>query len=163
MFKIIFIICVSILFYLIEFVMFNVTGGQFKPNLLIVLLIFVNFIFGIRFSLFSGMFAGLLKDSLSTGGFGINFLSFIICAYCSTIFIRFIKLQSRVLCHCLIVALTVVVNSVVQYFLYKIFINVGMGSVFVNVLFPELFSTLLVASFIIRFLKVCVLRLSIVL
>ena len=157
--KILFILVFAITFYLIEFVLFNTFGIWFKPNLLLLLVIFSNFAFGIRFSIIAAILAGMIKDSFSTGIFGINFLSFIICAYLVTFLMRFIHVRGRAAQRLLLVFYIVSANVFLQYCFYSIFIKTHPGIVFRSVLLPELLTTLIVANTTIRFLKICVSRL----
>ena len=82
-------VCVFI-FFLVEFFLFNLAGRWFMPNLLLLVIIYFNLAFGIRFSIFAAVVAGLLKDSLTTGIFGFNIFSFVLCAYMTTILKRYL-------------------------------------------------------------------------
>ncbi len=161
MFKTIFIILFSFIFYLTEFILFNTIGEWFKPNFLLLLVIFANFAFGIRYSIFAAIFCGMLQDSFSTSMFGISFLSYILCAYAVTVLLRFIHPRGNMWKRLLIIFCVICINVIVQYFLHMIFFTTSFKHLFVHIFIPEVVSTLVVANMTIEFLKSCVSRLYI--
>ncbi|MFT5170196.1 MAG: rod shape-determining protein MreD [Candidatus Omnitrophota bacterium] len=157
--KLILITIFTFLFYLIEFILFNTVGHLFKPNLLLLLVIFTNFAFGIRYSIFTAVLAGVVKDSFSTGVFGINFFSFILCAYFVTFLMQVFHMRSSVYMRLLMIFYVVIFNTVLQYFLHKIFIPTQLTYVIMHIFIPQVVSTLIIANFTIESLKKCVSRL----
>ena len=78
--RIIFVPVCVFLFFLIEFILFNMFGSWFMPNLLLLLVIYFNFSSGIRYSIFAAVLAGILKDCFSVDVFGLNIFYF--CSLC---------------------------------------------------------------------------------
>ena len=75
------IIIVSVyVFFLAEFLLFNVFGRWGKPNLLLLLVIFYNLYLGIRHGLFCAFCAGLLRDAFSSDIFGTHLFLFMMSA-----------------------------------------------------------------------------------
>ncbi len=54
------------------------------PNLLLLAVIYFNLAFGIRYSIFAAVVAGLFRDSFGAGIFGLNIFAFVVCAYLTT-------------------------------------------------------------------------------
>ncbi|MBU1997618.1 MAG: rod shape-determining protein MreD, partial [Candidatus Omnitrophica bacterium] len=88
--KALIIIVLTFLCFLLEFLIFNIVGRWFMPNLLLLLVIFFNLYLGIRYSIFTAVCAGLLKDSFCASVFGINLVSYVVCAYMVTFLKRYI-------------------------------------------------------------------------
>lgn len=156
--KTILIIFLAFLFYLGEFIFFNTIGEYFKPNLLLLLVIFINFAFGIRFSILAAVVCGFLQDSFGTSLFGISFLSYIICAYAVTILMRVFSIRTKILLRYLIVFSVLCINVIVQYFLHMIFAQTTLKHLFLHIFLPEVITTLLFTGIVFRFLKLCVSR-----
>ena len=157
--KAIFITFFAFVFYLTEFILFNTIGGYFKPNLLLLLVIFANFAFGIRFSIVAAVICGFLQDSFSTSIFGISFLSYILCAYAVTVLSRIANLRGRMFSRLWIVFCVVSINVILQFFLHLIFVQTSIKHVFLHIYLPEVITTLLVTNMTFGFLKSCVSKL----
>lgn len=159
--KTILITFLAFFFYLIEFILFNTIGELFKPNLLLLLVIFVNFALGIRFSILAAVICGFLQDSFGTSLFGISFLSYIICAYAVTVLVRLFNTRTKILLRYLIVFCVLCINVLVQYFLHMMFTQTTLTHLFLHIFLPEVITTLIVTGTVFRFLKVCVSKLYI--
>ena len=161
--KAIIIIFFVFLFYLIEFVLFNLLGGWFKPNLLLILVMFFGLLLGIRYSIFTAVIAGLLKDSFSTNFVGIHLLSFVICAYMTTILKVYVYQIGSRFSRFLLVSIIVTINFVCQSLFYFMFSPVHFTEALQYVLMPDLITTLIVATITFEKLKICVSRLFVLL
>ena len=159
--RVIIIIFLAFIFYFIEFVLFNLLGRWFTPNLLIVLIIFFNFYLGIRYSLLAAIVAGIVKDSFGIDFFGSNIFSFVICAYLTTLIKRYLYQIGSISSRVLLVFFITILNAVIHTIINSIFGFVDFREVIVNVLFPELLATMLMANYAWNRLKKIVIRFSI--
>ena len=148
------------LFFLIEFLLFNLGGRWFMPNLLLLSIIYFNFAFGIRYSVFAAVWAGLLKDSFSTGIFGSNIFSFVLCAYMATFLKKYLHYVASRRSRILLVFCVTTIDVLVHFCLQMMFGKVNGIQAFQFVFIPEIVTTLIVASFTFGQLRKCVLKLS---
>ncbi|MCK5259853.1 MAG: rod shape-determining protein MreD [Candidatus Omnitrophica bacterium] len=157
--KIIFVpVCVFVLF-LAEFFLFNMAGRWFMPNLLLLAIIYFNLAFGIRYSIFAAVLAGVLKDSFSTGMFGLNIFSFVLCSYMTTVLKRYLHYVASRRSRLLLVFFITVINISIHCVLQAISVKVDAGQVFKFVFVPEVLMTLIATSFVFTELKKCVSKL----
>lgn len=155
------IIALTSIFFLLEFFIFNIVGRWFLPSLLLLLVIFFNLYLGIRYSIFTAVCAGIMKDSFCASAFGINLVSFVVCAYMVTFLKRYIYHSGSKGSRLLLVFCIVLINFVVNYVLLIKFGTVDLFESVKYVLFPEITTTLIVATTVFHYLKKCVLRLSV--
>ncbi len=145
--------------FIIEFLLFHLMGRWATPNLELLLIMFFNLSFGIRYGLLSAVLAGGLRDSFSTGILGINVCSFIIAAYMTTILKQYIYHMGSRLSRYILIFTIIIINMVVHYYLYKVLVGpISPGQVVRFLFFPEVVLTLLVAPFVLEGFKKCVLR-----
>ena len=141
------------LFFLIEFLLFDIFGRWGKPDLLLLLIIFYNLYLGIRHGLVCAFFAGFLKDVFSPDVVGTHILLFMMCA-CLAILLRrnFYQPGSRL--SRLMVTLGVVVSYVLAWtVLQSISSDVQWLEIFRHVFLPEVLTTMVVATFVFIKLK----------
>jgi len=148
------------LFFLTEFFLFNIGGRWIMPNLLLLVIIYFNLAFGIRYSIFAAVLAGIFKDSFGVGIFGVNIFSFVLCAYMTTILKRYLHYVASRRSRLLLVFCVTVVHVIAYFCLQLMFGKVNMAQIFIYVFIPEILTTLLVTSFIFTQLRRCVLKLS---
>ena len=157
--KVIFIPVCILVFFLAEFFLFSMVGRIFMPNLLLLAVIYFNLAFGIRYSIFAAVFAGILKDSFSTGIFGFHIFSFVLCAYMTTVLKRYLHYvasrRSRLLLVFFITAIYILICFCLESMLGKVDVLQAFKFVFV----PEVVTTVIVTSFIFAELKKCVSKL----
>jgi len=151
-------VCVFISF-LAEFFIFNLTGQWFTPNLLLLVIIYFNLAFGIRFSIFAAVLAGILKDSFSADIFGLNIFSFVLCAYMTTILKRYIHYVASRRSRFLLVFFIAVINVATHFCLHMMFGEINAGEVLEFVLIPEIVMTIFATSFVFIRLQKCVSKL----
>ena len=157
--KVIFIpVCVFV-FFLAEFFLFNMGGRWFMPNLLLLLIIYFNLAFGIRYSIFSAIFAGVLKDSFSTSIFGLNIFSFVLCAYMTTILKKYLHHMDSRWLKLFLVFFVTIVHIISSSCLQMMFGEINWVGVLKFVFIPEIVTTLVVTSFIFTQLRKCVSKL----
>ena len=159
--RIIVITFLAFIFYFIEFVLFNLLGRWFTPNLLITLIIFFNLYLGIRYSLLTAVMAGIVKDSFGIDFFGSNIFSFVICAYLTTLIKRYLYQIGSISSRVLLIFLITILNALIHAMLNSIFNLVDFREMIVNVLFPEVLATTLMANYVCARLKKIVVKFSI--
>ena len=160
--RILTIAAITAAFFITEFVLGNFFGYWFKPNLLLLLIIFIDLHLGVRYGLFVAILAGLLKDSFGAGIFGINIFSFILCVYITTLLRRYLFYQVEFgFLRILMAFLMSLFNILVAYALSSLFGWIDFFQMVVFVLLPEVLATTAVAAFIFKWLKLCVLKLSV--
>jgi rod shape-determining protein MreD len=157
--KIIFAILSVYVFFLIEFFLFNLAGRWFLPNLLLLMIIYFNFAFGIRYSIFAAILAGILKDSFSTEIFGFNIFAFVLCAYLTTVLKRYLHYIASRRSRLLLVFCVTIIHFFILLCLRVMFSRVDVLQSIHFVLVPEILTMLIITSFIFNQLRKCVLRL----
>ena len=70
--------------YLCEFVLYNTFGPWGKPELMLLTVVFCNLYWGIRYSIWAGFVAGVLKDAFGIAPFGTYLFVYIAAAYLTT-------------------------------------------------------------------------------
>ncbi|OGX08564.1 MAG: rod shape-determining protein MreD [Omnitrophica WOR_2 bacterium GWA2_47_8] len=143
-----------------ELILFNVFGRWFMPNLLVIVIVFINLYSGVRHALFAAVIAGILKDSYSAHIFGLNILSFIICAYMTTIIRRYYYEVGSENSRIRTVLLVVLINVCVQYVFIIRFNYIDLDQFFIYVLLPQFIVTSFVASLVFTKLKELAVKLS---
>lgn len=151
--------CVAVAF-IVEFLLFHLMGRWATPDLELLLVMFFNMYFGIRYGLLTAVSAGILRDSFSTGILGIHVCSFIVAAYMTTILKQYIYHMGSRLSRYILILVIIAINVVVHYHLYRILVGpLYPGQVFRFVFLPQAVLTLLVAPFVFEQFKRCVSRL----
>lgn len=154
-------IILTVIFFFLEYMLFDFLGRWFKPNLLILLVIFFNVALGTRFGLYTALGAGILKDSFSTGPFGVYLISFVLCNYVVTLVKKFFfyEVRSGVL-RILLAFVFSVLHGVLVYLFYSLREGVDFYEAWVFIILPEVVVTTLLSPYIFDRLKPCVLKLS---
>ncbi|MBN1869978.1 MAG: rod shape-determining protein MreD [Candidatus Omnitrophica bacterium] len=151
-------VCVLI-FFLAEFFLYNMVGRIFVPDLLLLAIIYFNLAFGIRYSIYAAVLAGIMKGSFSTDMFGFHIFSFVLCAYVTTVLKRYLHYVASHRSRLLLVFLIILTNLLIQLLLRSIVGEIDPIQCFKFVFVPEILMTLVVTSFIFAELKKCVSRL----
>ncbi len=153
--KIFGIIFFSIFLFLIEIALFQIFGLWFKPNLLVIFIIFVNLRFGLRYGVFVSLFCGILADSFSAGIFGVHIISFIICSYILAIvkkyFLQFDALSFKLVIAFVFSSLFVLL----MYFFNAMFLKINFSGVFTFIFLPEVAATVAVSPLCFDWFKKC--------
>lgn len=157
--KIVFVAVCVFVFFLAEFFLFNMMGRWFMPDLLLLLVIYINLAFGIRYSLAAAVLAGILKDSFGTGLFGLSIFSFVVCAYATIPLKRYlhytVSRRSKLLLVFFVTVIHFTVNICVRAMFFE---EINALHIFKYVFVPEVVTALIAASFIFTQLRKCVLR-----
>jgi len=156
--KTFFILSAIFIFFIIEFLFFNVIGKWFFPNILLLLIVFFNLLWGIRYRIITALVAGLIKDSFSVNPFGVYLFSFVICAYMTTFLKKTIYQVGSRSARLFLVCIICGINFIAQFFLHLVFGTVTTIASVHFILIPELLTTLLITPFVFNRLKICVLK-----
>lgn len=157
--KIIFLpICILVLF-LVEFFLFNMAGRMLMPNLLLLAIIYFNLAFGIRYSIYAAILAGVFKDSFGADILGVYTFSFVVCAYMTTVLKKYLHYVASHRSRLLLVFFIILINTIVHLILRTVFTEIDFISTVKFVFVPEILTTLLVTSFVFTELKRCVSKL----
>ncbi len=158
MHKIVLNLLLIFLAHAMEFFFYNLFGRSFMPNMILLLVIYLNLFLGIRYSLMAAIVGGVLKDSFSASFFGVNLFSFIVCAYLVTIVKKYIYVKGSNLSRIFLVCVFCVFNVVIQYFLFLIFHKTSFVETLKYVLWPQLIATLILAPPTFYYLRQCALK-----
>lgn len=159
--KVVAISAITFALFLIEFVLANTLGRWFKPNLLILLVIFIDLHWGSRWGVFVAILSGLFKDCIGAGFFGVNICSFILCVYVTTLTRRYLLYDVEFgFLRILMAFLMSLFNVLVAYILNSLFYTIDFSQALIFVVLPEVLMTTLVAAFVFKELKKCVLKFS---
>lgn len=157
--KILVIAAICAICFIIEALLHQILGRWFKPNLLLIAVVFFNLYWGTRYSLAAAMVGGLLKDGFSAIFFGFNIFSLIACGYLTTFVKMYVYHVGSKSDRVLMVFLVVVLNAIIQYLLKVMLSSVSFPQAFLYVFLPEILTTTIVAGYTFDRLKACVLRL----
>ena len=159
--KIFFIITSAGVLFLIEFILFNLVGRWFKPNLLLLLVVFIDLFWGIRYGIVTAIVAGLLKDSFGLNVFGLHMLAFLSAAYLTIVLRRYLYLSGSRTSYLLMILCVSLGYFCVEYILHWMFRPLHVMETFGLILIPQLLTTLVVTMDVFRQLKKCALKFSV--
>ena len=145
-----------LIFFLIEFFLFNLLGRWFLPNLLLLLIMFANLYFGVRYSILAAFLAGILKDSFSTQLPGFYLLPFLVCAYVTTLLKNWVYHMGSQFSRLILIMLVLVTHVIVSFIIYAMSNDVALADVMKYVFIPQVVTTLVIANLIFKTLKICV-------
>ena len=146
--------------FVIEFLLFHLFGRWATPDLELLLVMFFNMYFGIRYGLVTAVLAGTIRDSFSIGTLGVNVCSFIVAAYMTTILKQYIYHMGSRLSRYILIFLIIIINAVVHYYLYRALVGtLSPGQVFKVRFSPGGRSDIARRAFCVRRIEKCVSRL----
>lgn len=151
---------VFIVFYC-EFILFSVFGRFFKPNLLLLLVIFFNISRGTEYSIFVAILAGLLKDGFSASEFGAYFISFVVCGYLVTMLRKYFYQVDSGHLRIIVAGVMSLLHAGLVYSLGYAPQMIDFDQALIFVILPEVVATTLVAAFVFDKLKICALKFSV--
>ena len=157
--KILVVTVICALCFLLETLLGNLFGRWFKPNFILIAVVFFNLSWGTRYSLAAAIIGGLFKDSFSASFFGLNIFSLICCAYITTFIKLYVYHVGSKSGRVLMVFFVVIFNVIIQYLVKVMLSYVHFFQAFHYVFLPEIMTTTLVAGYTFNKLKQCVLNL----
>ena len=159
--KFLLIACLVVIFFIAEFCLFNLIGRWMVPQMLLLLIVFFDAYWGIRYGLLTAALAGLIKDSFSINIYGENFWAFIVCAYLATVLRKYLYHVNSDSQRIMLVGLLIIANFLLQY-LARVFMGLNdLKTGIVYILLPQLVLSLLITNPFFYHLKRCVRRLFI--
>ena len=159
--KLLLLIGLIFLFFTIEFLWVNLLGNWFKPNLLLLLIIFFNLSLGLRYGLAAAFLAGIVEDSFGASIFGAHIVSFVVCAFMMIVVRRYFFHTSVYSLRIFLAFLISLLNVLIVFILNSIFLPLDFKEAFCFVMFPEVLATTLADGFTFRHLRSCVLKFSV--
>jgi rod shape-determining protein MreD len=158
----VFVIFVGVyLCFILESVLSGIFGRWFTPNLLLLLIVYLNLTRGIRYSILAAFLAGILKDSYSAGPMGVSIFSLVACAYLTTFIKAYVYQSGSPPARVLLVFVMSLINIAILYLLQLMTAEVDFGEVFRYVLLPEVTATCLATGYAFKRFRECALKLSI--
>jgi len=157
--RILVITVLTVLFFILEFLTFNIIGSWCRPNFLILLIIFFNLYLGIRFGLYTAILAGVLADSYGTHVFGLNVVVFILCAYGTTFLRKYIYYRGSRMSRLILVFFICLIDFTARFILHAILGYVDWIGALQFALLPTLTLTLLITTVTFQQLRQCVSKL----
>jgi len=151
--RFIFIGLLAFVIFFVELILFNFFGRWFKPNLLLLFVIFMSLYLGIRYSIVTALFAGFIKDCFSVSLFGLNIFSFVACAYL-TVFIRRYHFAAASSSRIVTIFWISVANVLLHYIINVMFLSANFKEMFIFILCPEVLATLFVSGYFFKKLKI---------
>jgi rod shape-determining protein MreD len=142
--------------FIIEALLGGILGRWFKPNLLLIIVVFFNLSWGTRYCLAAAIIGGLIKDSFSPNFFGMNIFSFIACGYLVTFIKMYVYHVGSKADRVLMVFLIVILNVIIQYLVKVVLSYVNLGQAIHYVFLPEVLTTTIAAGYTFDRLKQCV-------
>ena len=155
--RIITVLALTLIFFLAEYLLVTVFGKIFIPNLILLLIIFLDLSMGIRYALLAAFLGGGIRDAYSTQFFGFHILTLMLTAYVTTILTRIIYQKGS---WWSLLLLIFCINSILLLCqgALSLYLNSFPGFIR-NIYLPEILMTLLFAGFVFNYLRKCVLRL----
>ncbi len=155
--RILTVLALTLVFFLAEYLLAVVFGKTVLPNLMLLLIIFLDLSMGIRYALLAAFVGGAVKDAYSIQFFGFHILTLMFSAYVTTILLRILHQKGSWIS---LLLLIFCINSVLLICQGALSLNLrDVAGFFRQVYFPELFMTLLFSGIIFNYLRRCVLRL----
>lgn len=155
--RIVTVLALTLVFFLAEYLLFAVFGKTFLPNLMLLLIIFLDLSMGIRYALLAAFVGGGIRDAYSTQFFGFHILTLMLIAYVTTLLGRVIYQKGT---WWSLLLLIFSINSILLFCQGALSLNLRHFSGFIrHVYLPETLMTLLFAGFVFSYLRKCVLKL----
>ena len=139
--------------FLLEYMMYNFLGIWFKPDFLLLLIVFFNLYSGIRYSLYTAIIAGLLRDAFGVSPLGMYVFIYVVCAYLAT-FIRlnFYQPGSR-LSRLWVVLITLMLSNILRVAFGSMLWKLPLVDIMMSIVWPEFCVTVLVTTAVFEKLK----------
>lgn len=125
-------------------------GSGFCPNLLLILISAMGFIYGSFTGMLSGLYAGLLMDSSASGPFGYYMLIFVVIGYVNGLFTAFYYDDYLTLPMILCVISELIYNASLIFLKFISTGNVDLSYSIKKIVLPEIFFSLLITMLLYR-------------
>lgn len=145
--------------FIVEYFLSEWFSPWLRPNIILILLIFFNLYRGIRHSFLVAFLGGMIKDSFAATPFGLNILTFLICAYFTTLLKMYIYEATSSRLRIFLIFIISILCVLTRFWIRLIFVPVDFWEVFRHILLPEVFATTVISLFAFRLFKQCALKL----
>ena len=148
------------IFFLAEFVLYNVFGAWGKPELLVLAVIFCNLYWGIRYGIWAAIGAGLLCDAFGVQPFGTSLLVYIAAAYLTTYIRKNIYQPGSRFSRAMAAFFVIVGCFILEIFLRLRQHEVRLSEAVLCILMPQLITTMIAATSVFQGLRNLVVKLK---
>ncbi len=147
--------------FLIEFVLYNIFGVWGKPEVMMLVIIFCNLYWGIRYSIWAAVFAGLMRDAFGIQPFGTYVLIYIAAAYLTTYIRKNIYQPGSRFSRAMAAFFIVVGCFILEVFLRLRQHEVRLSEAVLCILMPQLITTMVAATVVFQSLRNAVVKLKV--
>ncbi len=151
--RIIIIALLAYLFFILEFILYDLFGPWGQPQLLLLLIVFFGLYAGIRYSIAAALIAGLLKDIVGLELWGTHVFIFLCAAYVTTLVRRNFYQPGSPFSRAAVAFLVLAGSFIVEVLLYLMRHDVHGAELFTNVFFPQLLTTMVAVTFVFNRLR----------
>jgi rod shape-determining protein MreD len=144
-----------IFLFLAEALIANVFGSWVRPNFLILLIIFVNLNYGVRYGLWTAIVAGVLKDSFGVGLFGSHIFSFVLSSYLLILIKHYIFHLEAIYFKLALAFSVTLLNIAILYCIQVLFMQVNFKEALLFIAMPQLVATTAIAPYCLDGFKKC--------
>ena len=148
-------------FFLAEFVLYNTFGRWGKPEFLVLLVVFCNLYWGIRYSIIAAFICGILKDAFGVEPFGTFLFIYAVAAYLTTFIRRNLYQPGSRVSRVMVACLVVVGCFLISLFAHSLQHEVRLTEALTFILMPQLVTTVIVATIVFHRLRDLVVRFKI--
>ena len=151
--RVLIIVLASYLAYALEFLLYNFWGPWGKPELMVLVVVFFNLYLGIRFGIIAAVFCGLFKDTGSVAPFGTYILVYLSVSYLATFVRRYLYQPGSRFSRALVSFFVVIGSFIIQAILTSMSHEINIKDLLVDVLVPQLVTTVIAATYVFEKLK----------
>lgn len=124
-----------------------------KPDLLLIIVIFAGLFFNLKWAFALGIFAGILKDSLSASSFGINTLLFPLWIFLIIKLSKKIPLDNNLICVMLVFVIGIFHNTITRIIFFALGNSLAPLGIFLRMAFLEILYTAAILPLMFKFIK----------
>lgn len=139
--------------FLAEIALFNNFGAWGKPELLILVVVFFTLYLGIRYGIVTAVIAGLLRDGMSISPAGTYLFTYLCVAYMITYIRRFIYQPGSRFSRIVMAFFGIIVAIIVRLTVVSSPQDYELNDLFIDILAPQLVTTVIAATFIFNYLR----------
>lgn len=140
-------------------ILYTISFFNIRPDILLILVVFLNLYLPFKKGLVIGGICGVLKDIFSSGVFGLNLLSFVICIFIIKGIKKYLYKEDHSM-RILIIFLISLINSTIYCIFKTAFFGLTFAYPFALIIFFESVYTALISPVIFIPFRKCVLKLS---
>ncbi len=151
--RILVIVAIVFLAFVLEFFSYNCLGRWFKPELMLLVVVFFNLFLGIRYSLIAAVVAGLLKDSSAIVPPGMSVFVYVSAAYVTTYVRHLIYQPGSRFARATIAFLAVTSMFCVDFLMRTMWHDIHFTEALSFVFMPQALTTMIAATFVFELLR----------